>query len=35
MLEIIPYEPNEMFDEETNKFVKVRSKERVFHFEHF
>lgn len=34
MLEIIPYEPDEMFDEETNKFVKVRSKERVFHFEH-
>ena len=35
MLEIIPYEPNEMFDEESNKFVKVRSTGTVFHFEHY
>lgn len=34
MLEIIPYERNEMFDEETNRFVKVRSEGIVFHFEH-
>lgn len=34
MLELIPHEHGEYFDEEQNRFVKVRQEGVVYHFEH-